>query len=65
MGLGAGIWLTANSDGELWPSIFVGPVAFATMMSELSRKPPQARRFSVGLVPNSNGHLSAVATLRF
>ena len=65
MGLGAGIWLTANGEGELWPSIFVGPVAFATMMSELSRKPPQTRRISVGLVPNSNGNLSAVATLRF
>ena len=65
MGLGAVIWLMANSDGELWPSIFVGPVAFATVMSELSRKPPEARRFSVDLVPNPAKGLSAIATLRF
>ena len=65
LGFGAGIWLTANSDRELWPSIFVGPVILSTLMSELSRKPPEARRFSVDLVPNSNGDLSAVVTLRF
>ena len=65
LGLGAGIWLTSASYGELWPSLFVGPVAFATAMSELSRNPPKARRFSVGLVPNPKKGLSAVATLRF
>ena len=65
MGLGAGIWLTANSDGELWPSIFVGPVILSTLTSELSRKPPKARRFSIDLVPNPKKGLSAVATLRF
>lgn len=65
LGFGGGIWLTANSDVQLWPSIFVGPVAFATVMSELSRKPPEARRFSVGLVPNPKKGLSAVATLHF
>ena len=64
LGFGTGIWLTA-SDGELWPSLFVGPAAFATVMSELSRKPPKARRFSVDLVPNPKKGLSAVATLRF
>ena len=65
LGFGGGIWLTANSDGELWPSLFVGPVILSTLMSELSRKPPKARRLSVDLVPNSNGDLSAVATMRF
>lgn len=67
LGFGGGIWLTANSGDELWlwPFIFVGPVAFATVMSELSRKPPEARRFSVGLVPNPKKGLSAVATLHF
>lgn len=65
MGLGTGIWLTANSGDELWPSIFVAPVVFATVMSELSRKPPKTRRFSVDLVPNPKKGLSAVATLRF
>ena len=65
LGFGTGIWLTSASYGELWPSLFVGPVAFATVMSELSRKPPKARRFSVDLVPNPKKGLSAVATLRF
>ena len=65
LGFGTGIWLTSAGQGELWLSIFVSPVAFATAMSELSRKPPQTRRISVGLVPNSNRNLSAVATLRF
>ena len=65
LGFGGGIWLTANSDGELWPSIFVGPVILSTLMSELSRKPPEARRFSIDLVPNPKKGLSAVATLRF
>ena len=65
LGFGTGIWLTSASYGELWPSLLVGPVAFATVMSELSRKPPKARRFSVGLIPNPKKGLSAVATLRF
>ena len=65
LGFGAGIWLTANSGTELWPSIFVGPVAFATVMSELSRKPPKTRRLTVDLIPNPKKGLSAVATLRF
>lgn len=65
LGFGTGIWLTSASYGELWPSLFVGPIAFATVMSELSRKPPEARRFSVDLVPNPKKELSAVATLRF
>ena len=33
--------------------------------SEVWRKPPQDRRFSLGLVPDTKGHLSAVAMLRF
>ena len=51
----------------------IASVALSVWMSEDSRnrlaerasKPSEARRFSVGLVPNSTGHLSAVATLRF
>ena len=65
LGFGTGIWLTSASHGELWPSLLVGPVAFATVMSELSRKPPKASRFSIGLFPNPKKGLSAVATLRF
>ena len=64
VGLIGGIGLMSVDD-VFWPSIFVGSVAFATMMSEWTRKPPEARRFSVGLVPNSKGRLSAVAMLRF
>ena len=65
VGLIGGIGLAYVSGGALWPSLFVGPVVGATVMSELWRKPPKARRFSVGLVPNPKKGLSAVATLRF
>ena len=63
VGLIGGVWLTSAS-GALWPSLFVSPVAFATMMSELSRSPSEARRVSIGLMPSPR-HLSMVATLRF
>ena len=63
LGLGGGVILADAED--LWPSIFVGPAILATWMSELSRSPPKARRFSVGLVPNPKRGLSAIATLRF
>jgi hypothetical protein len=54
-------------------SAFLGPIVGATIASERGRKPlsakfhlkPEARRVSVGLVPNPKGGLSAVATLRF
>lgn len=64
VGLIGGIGLMSVDD-VFWPSIFVGSVAFATVMSEWTRKPPEARRISVGLAPNPKGGLSAVATLRF
>ena len=64
VGLIGGIGLTSISK-VLFPSLLVGPIIGATIMSELSRKPPQARRVSVGLVPAPNRGLSAVATLRF
>ena len=65
VGLIGGIGLAYVSGGALWPSLFVGPVVGATVMSELWRKSPKARRFSVGLIPNPKKGLSAVATLRF
>ena len=65
VGLIGGIGLTYVSGGALWPSLFVSPAVGATVMSELWRKPPEARRFSVDLVPNPKRGLSAVATLRF
>ena len=54
-------------------SVLFGPIVGATIASERWRKPllaklhlkPEARRVSVGLVPNLKGGLSAVATLRF
>ena len=64
VGLLGGIGLTAASKGTLWPSLFVGPVAMATAWSERSRKPPESRRVSVGLMSEPYG-LSAIATLRF
>ena len=45
--------------------LLVGPIVGATLASELWRKPPVARRISVGLMPDLRGRLSAVATLRF
>ena len=54
-------------------SAFLGPIIGATIASERWRKPlsakrhlkPEARRVSVGLVPDLKGGLSAIATLRF
>ena len=60
-----GLLLMGNSMTEgLW-MLSVGPVISSLIASELSRKPPQDRRVSVGLVPNPKGGLSAIATLRF
>ena len=64
IGGATGIALTSTKE-ELWPSVLICPFIGATIMSELTRKPPEARRFSVGLAPNSDGRLSAIATLRF
>ena len=64
VGLIGGIGLT-SVDAVFWPSIFVGSVAFATVMSEWSRKSPQDRRVSFGLAPIPKGGLSASVTLRF
>ena len=64
MGGVMGIVLTA-STWKLWPSLLICPIIGATIRSELTRKPPEARHFSVGLAPNSDGRLSAIATFRF
>ena len=64
VGLIGGIGLTSISE-VLFPSLLVGPIIGATIMSERSRKPSQARRISVDLIPDPRGSLSAVATLRF
>ncbi len=61
-----GLWRMGNSVEEsgFWLASIVSVISSLTV-SELSRKPPQARRVSVGLIPDPKGGLSAVATLRF
>ena len=61
-----GLWRMGNSVtySGFWMASIVSVISSLTA-SELSRKPPQTRRVSVGLVPNPKGGLSAIATLRF
>ena len=61
-----GLWRMGNSVSMpgFWMASIVSVISSLTV-SELSRKPPQDRRVSVGLVPAPKGRLSAVATLRF
>ncbi|MDE2808087.1 MAG: hypothetical protein OXN90_06670 [Gemmatimonadota bacterium] len=65
VGLIGGIGLTTVGPKAFWPSLLIGPLAMATNWSERSRKLLEFHRFSVCLVPDTRGHLSAVATLRF
>ncbi|MDE2724578.1 MAG: hypothetical protein OXI59_14490 [Gemmatimonadota bacterium] len=46
-------------------TFFTGPVIGSLIMSELFRYKIKVRRFSVGLAPDREGNLLAVATLRF
>ena len=62
LGFGAGIGMAHATDQISF--VFVLPPIMATFASEWSRKPSEARRLSVGLVPTPTGGLSAVATLR-
>lgn len=70
-GVAGGYRLSVKAE-DFWPFV-VSSSVMATLASELSRTdylPPifmsrKPRLFSVGLVPNLTGHLSAVATLRF
>ena len=59
--MGGVIGLVTNS-GFL---VLVGPPIVSIAVSEKSRKSPQDRRVSFGLIPNPEGGLSAVAKLRF
>ncbi|MDE2740083.1 MAG: hypothetical protein OXI58_00700 [Gemmatimonadota bacterium] len=75
LGWGVPVAIAFISGGEnlIILSGLLGPIVGATIASEKWRKPlsarlhlkPEARRVSVGLVPNPKGGLSAVATLRF
>ena len=64
IGGGVGYHMTRRKY-ELWPSCLLFPLVGAATMSELTRKPPEARRISVGLAPGPKGSISALATLRF
>ena len=50
---------------DLWPALFISPFVGAAIMSEFSRKLPEGRRVSIGLLPGPKGRVSAIATLRF
>lgn len=71
VGVAGGYRLSVKTE-DLWPFV-VSSSVMATLASELSRTdylPPifmsrKPRLFSVGVMPNPNGHLSAIATLRF
>ena len=49
--------------GEFWP-LFAAPAVFATLVSELTRNPPEDRRLALRLSPHPGGGF-AVAALRF
>lgn len=72
VGFIGGLGLTSASSGMLWPFLLVCPVVGATLASEWSRSlnladkpPPKPPRLFMNLVPDTRGHLSAIATLRF
>ena len=64
-GFGIGLGMTLSAPTELWPAVFIGPIAGAVIASRTSRRWPGSHRFSVGVAPNREGNLSAVVTLRF
>lgn len=49
--------------GEFWP-LFAAPAVFATLVSELTRNPPEDRRLALRLSPHPGGGFAAAA-LRF
>ncbi len=67
--------LTLVSDGKLAPSLIVAPIVFSTVASEWSRNgelspksledPDQDYRFSLGIMPISEGNFAMVLTHRF
>ena len=61
-------YLLLNQDNagiEAFFFLYVAPSIGSLIVSEKSRKPPQAHRVSFALSPTLNGGLSAVAQLRF
>ena len=53
------------TEGMMVASILGLPLSGAIIMSERSRDSLGSRSFSVGIAPNRDGNLSAIATLRF
>ena len=64
IGGAAGLGLIYAKE-DFWPALIICPLIGSTIMSEFFRKPPEARRVSIGLFPGPKGRVSAVATLRF
>ena len=65
IGASAGMGLIPVDVGLAAMAVVIFPITGAVIGSELSRRPPEASYFSVGLAPDRDGNLSAVATLRF
>ena len=59
------IFAGEETEEKLWPTLIICPLVGAAIMSEFSRKLPENRRVSIGLLPGPEGRVSAVATLRF
>ena len=64
IGGAAGLGVLYRSE-DSWSAFVMCPLVGATILSELTRKLPENRRISIGLLPGPKGRLSAVATLRF
>ncbi len=65
MGLSAGTVMMTAINRKLWPSLLIGPLVGVAMMSKRSHPALEPRRLSIGLAPDRNGNVSAIATLRF
>ena len=65
LGASAGMGLISVDVGLAATAVVIFPIIGAIIGSELSHRPPEAGYFSVGLAPDREGNVSAVATLRF
>ena len=67
--IGGAASLVIFTDEELakylWPALFISPLVGAAIKSESSRKTPENRRISIGLLPGPKGRVFAFATFRF
>ena len=68
VGIGFGsLMLSKDWSHGFWGTspLFLWSPVLATIASEMSRKPPESHRFSIGLAPGSRGSFFASAALRF